>query len=179
MIHFDLTEEALMSKVCPKCGMLNAEDRVVCTNCGTVLPVVAQGTSQGQTVPAPTQAYTAPNQPIPVPAPVPLYAPAQKLPKKRYGVLRTISGILNVLAWVSLAFSILGGLLGGIFGMSSMFRNNAGGGVGGGLLGILGGAILGVIWFILFKYSAELIHLAIDLEENTRRTADLLDKMQK
>lgn len=166
-----------MSKVCPKCGMLNAEDRVVCTNCGTVLPVVVQGAPQGQTVPAPTQAYTAPNQAVPLP--VPLYAPAQSMPKHRYGVLRTISGILNVLAWVSLAFGILGGLLGGIFGMSSMFGNNAGGGVGGGLLGILAGAILGVIWFILFKYSAELIHLAIDLEENTRRTADLLDKMQK
>ena len=77
-------------------------------------------------------------------------------------------------------FSIKGlSLSSGMFGMSSMFRNNVGGGVGGGLLGILAGAIFGVIWFILFKYSAELIHLAIDLEENTRRTADLLDKMQK
>ena len=168
-----------MSKVCPKCGMLNAEDRVVCTNCGTVLPLVAQGTSQGQTVPAPTQAYTAPYQAVPVTAPVPVYAPAQKLPKKRYGVLRTISGILNVLAWVSLAFGILGGLFGGMFGMSTMYRNNPGGVVGGGLLGILAGVIFGVIWFLFFKYSAEFIHLAIDVEENTRRTADLLDKMQK
>ena len=167
-----------MSKVCPKCGMLNAEDRVVCTNCGTVLPAVAQGAPQGQPVPVPTQSYTAPNQAVPVP--VPLYAPAENLPKKRYEVSRTVSGVLNVLAWVSLAFGILGGLLGGIFGLGSMFRNNAGGaGVFGALLGILGGAILGVIWFVVFKYSAELIHLAIDLEENTRRTAELLDKMQK
>jgi hypothetical protein len=36
-----------------------------------------------------------------------------------------------------------------------------------------------LIWFVLFKYSADMIHLAIDVEENTRRTADLLDRMQK
>ncbi|HSN94977.1 MAG TPA: zinc ribbon domain-containing protein [Anaerolineaceae bacterium] len=167
-----------MSKICPKCGMVNADDRVVCSNCGTVLPAVAQG-PQGQPVPAPTQAYTAPNQPIPVPVPVPPYAPVQSMPKKRYGVLRTVSGILDVLAWISLIAGILGGLLGGFLGFGSMMRDNFGGGVFGGLLGLLGGAILGVIWFVLFKYSAELIHLAIDLEENTRRTADLLDKMQK
>jgi len=167
-----------MSKVCPKCGMLNAEDRVVCTNCGTVLPLTAPAAAQAQVVPAPTQAYTAPNQAVPIP--VPLYAPAQSMPKKRYGVLRTVSGILNVLAWVSLAFGILGGLLGGLFGMGSMFRDNAAGaGVFGALLGIVGGAILGVIWFMILKYSAEFIQLAIDIEENTRHTAELLEKMQK
>lgn len=166
-----------MSKVCPKCGMLNAEDRVVCSNCGTVLPVVAQGAAQSQPVPAPTQAYNAPNQAVPVP--VPLYAPIPDLPKKRYGVLRTVSGILNVLAWVSLIFSILGGLLGGIFGMGSMFRDNVGAGVFGALAAIVGGVILGVVWFVIFKYSAEFIHLGIDIEENTRHTAELLEKMQK
>jgi hypothetical protein len=176
LIRFDL-----MSKTCPKCGMLNADDRVVCTNCGTVLPANVASAPQGQPVPAPTQTYNAANQPIPVPvpAPVPVYAPAQNMPKKRYGVLRTVSGILNVLAWVSLVFGILGGLLGGIFGMGAMFRQTAGSGAVGALAGILGGLILGLIWFVLFKYSADMIHLAIDLEENTRRTAELLDKMQK
>ena len=168
-----------MSKVCPKCGMLNAEDRVVCTNCGTVLPVTVTDTPQGQPVPATTQSYTAPSQPIPVPVPVPPYAPVQSMPRKRYGVLRTVSGILNILAWISLAFGVLGGLFGGMFGMSSMFRDNVGGGVFGALFGILAGAILGVLWFILFKYAAEMIHLVIDIEENTRHTAELLEKMQK
>ncbi len=169
-----------MSKVCPNCGTLNAEDRVVCTNCGTVLPVTTQAAPQSQPVPAPTQVYTAPGQPVPVPVPVPPYAPAQSLPKKRYGVLRTVSGILNVLAWISLAFSVLGGLLGGIFGMGSMFRDNATGtGVLGGILVVLGGAILGVLCFIFLKFSAEMIHLAIDIEENTRHTTELLEKTQK
>lgn len=164
-----------MSKVCPKCGMLNAEDRSVCTNCGTVLPLPAQVAPQGQPIPAPTKSYPSPNQPTPVP----LYPPVQSLPKKRYGILRTVSGILNVLAWVSLIFGILGGLLGGIFGMGSMFRDNIGAGVFGVLLGIVGGVILGVVWFVVFKYSAEFIHLGIDIEENTRHTAELLEKMQK
>jgi len=168
-----------MSKICPKCGMLNAEDRTVCSNCGTVLPVVAQSAPQAQPIPTPTKAYTTPNQPLPVPPPIPFYPPAQTLPKKRYGVLRTVSGILNILAWVSLVVGILGGLLGGIFGMGSMFRNNVGAGVFGVLAGIVGGVILGVVWFVIFKYSAELIHLGIDIEENTRHTAELLEKMQK
>jgi ribosomal protein S27AE len=183
LIHFDLKKEVLMSKVCPKCGMLNADDRVVCTNCGTVLPANVASAPQGQPVPAPTQTYNAANQPIPVPvpvpAPVPVYAPALNMPKKRYGVLRTVSGILNVLAWISFVFGVLGGLLGGIFGIGAMSGRNAGTSVFGVLAGILGGLILGLIWFVLFKYSAEIIHLAIDVEENTRRTADLLDKMQK
>jgi uncharacterized OB-fold protein len=182
LIRFDLKEEDLMSKVCPKCGMLNADDRVVCTNCGTVLPSNVASATQGQPVPSPTQTYNAANQPIPipVPAPVPVYAPAQNMPKKRYGILRTVSGILNVLAWVSLGFGILGGLLGRKFGMLElMFGRNAGSSVFGVLAGILGGLILGLIWFVAFKYSADMIHLAIDVEENTRRTASLLDKMQK
>ena len=168
-----------MSKVCPKCGMLNAEDRSVCSNCGTVLPELAQAAPQAQPIPTPTKPYTVPNQPVPVPAPVPLYAPTQSLPKKRYGIVQTVSGILNVLAWVSLVLGILGGLLGGIFGMGSMFRDNVGAGIFGGLAGIVAGVFLGLVWFVIFKYSAEFIHLCIDIEENTRHTAELLEKMQK
>ena len=132
-----------MSKVCPKCGMLNAEDRVVCTNCGTVLPAVAQGTSQGQTVPAPTQAYTAPNQTVPIL--VPLCAPCCTEPAQE--ALRRFTDDhqpLNGLAWVASFFGYLGGFFGGNFGMGSSFDVK---GVGGRCWG-LGGRCWGEsCWF--------------------------------
>ncbi|MEA4813108.1 MAG: hypothetical protein VB108_11160 [Anaerolineaceae bacterium] len=162
----------MMSKVCPKCGMMNADDRVVCTNCGIVLPAAAPA----QTIPNPTQAY-APQPPV-QPAPAAPYPSAPIQPKKRYGVLRTVSGIFNILAWLGLIGGVALGLLGSIFGMGEIFRDSVGFGIMGVIFGVIAGVILGLFWFMMFKYSAEMIHLAIDLEENTRRTAEFLEKMK-
>jgi hypothetical protein len=83
--------------------------------------------------------------------------------ERRYGVLRTISAFLNILAWILLVFSVLGGIV-AAFGV----------GGGEGFLAVLAGILSGVLIFAMVKAYAELLHLAIDIEENTRRTAELL-----
>ena len=163
-----------MSKTCPKCGTSNADERVICTNCGQVLPVAAAP------IPAPTGAY-APQGGSPAPAPLPVSQPAPLMPAKRYGVLRTVSGIFNGLAWVGLVFGILTGIVGGLmgFGAATGLQGEAGMGFLGGFVGLLGGMIMGLFWFAAFKVYAEMIKLAIDVEENTRRTAELLETLKK
>ena len=163
-----------MSKICPKCGLMNADDRVVCTNCGVVLPAMA-----------PQQGVPNPVGPYPAQAPTPVYAPYQPAPvpvepKKRYSALRTVSTIFSVLAWIGLIGGILTGIFGGIAmsaGFDSGFSNGMG--VFGIILGILVGAIMGLLSFLMFKVYAELINVAIDVEENTRKTAEALAALKK
>lgn len=45
-----------------------------------------------------------------------------------------------------------------------------------GIFAVLGEVFFGGLMFAMFTAYAELLHLAIDIEENTRRTAAILEK---
>lgn len=84
---------------------------------------------------------------------------------QRYGTLRTIAGIFKILAWITI---VLGGL--GILGATI----NAAGEVGSGqafFVLVLGGLLI-ALYALMFFAAGEFIHLMIDVEDNTRRTAD-------
>jgi hypothetical protein len=110
--------------------------------------------------------------------------------KKKYAALRTIGTIYKVIGVIVAIMTILGsigicitGFAGGaIFQSLSSQLNSGSGGVGSteaGIAGIfmalctlIGGAVSSVSMFAL----GEGVYLLIDVEENTRRTAELLIK---
>jgi len=85
----------------------------------------------------------------------------------RYGKLRTIAGIFKVLAWITIIF---GGL--GILAATVNAADQAGSGAALGLL-VMGGLFV-ALYALMFFAAGEFIHLMIDVEGNTRRTAEAL-----
>jgi len=88
--------------------------------------------------------------------------------EKRYKTLRVISTFLTVLAWI---FLVGGVVIGAFLGIDRFSYD-----VLLGIVYILAGILSGGLMFAMFKTYAELLHIAIDLEENTRRTAALLER---
>jgi hypothetical protein len=82
----------------------------------------------------------------------------------RYGVLRAGSRVLGILAWIVL---VVGGVVVVVGGAITMAD-----GLLRGLLFLVGGAL--VVAFLSFALvaSAELLRLLLDVEHNTRRTAE-------
>ncbi len=120
---------------------------------------------------APPPAYTPPSySPPPAVGGLPSAgAPSSGAPSSghRFVAMRTIAGLANVLAWLSLALGILAGL---IFGSQGL-----GGGLGI-LLGLVGGAIAGALGWVYWRLLGEGIWLFLDIEANTRRTATALEE---
>ncbi len=84
--------------------------------------------------------------------------------EKKYGSLRIITTVL----WVVGLLFLIGGILSGI----SVLSAKGAGGTSNGLLMILGG----IAAAILHWAAAQIIHLFIDMEENTRKTHILLER---
>lgn len=139
-----------MSVTCPRCNTVNNEGTAFCISCGYSL----EGIVPSAPTPPPPPTYA--NQPQGN-----FSANAPVMIERRYGVLRAISTLFNVLAWIFLVISVLGGV-----GAAIAY------GGGEGFLMVLGGILSGGLMFVMFKSYAELLHLAIDIEENTRRTAE-------
>lgn len=109
---------------------------------------------------------------------------------KRFDILRFFSGLLKVLAWITLVLAILGAigvaLAGGQFGGPLTEAAGAQLGPAAGLMAGLGGIavaigllLIGVFYFILLYATGELIALLVAMEENTRLGAALLLKMHQ
>jgi hypothetical protein len=108
---------------------------------------------------------------------------------KRFDVLRFFSGLLKVLAWITLVISIVGaistailggtlgqvlsGALGPSFPQSGWFTSL--GAVAAALIVLL----IGLIYFVIYYALGELIALLVAMEENTRLSAALLLKMHQ
>jgi hypothetical protein len=186
---------------CPNCGHPNADTAKFCAKCGNKLTpaetlVMGLGDPSLSISPSPPvppreampplgakeqAGYGAP--PIP-PAPLPSYAPPAYMPGARpavdpaesghrYVAMRTIAGLCNILAWVSVGVAVLMGLV-VIVGQASF--------LGGGFLSVLAGlvftAISAVLGWIFWRLLGEGIWLALDIEANTRRTAAALERQQ-
>jgi hypothetical protein len=109
--------------------------------------------------------------------------------KKKFSALRTIGTIYKIVGVIIAIFTILGSIGFCIVGFTggAIFQSAASQLSGGSNLNSAGAGIAGVlaaIWILIMGAIAALstyalgegIYLLIDLEENTRRTADLLVK---
>ena len=94
---------------------------------------------------------------------------------KKYKALRTIASILKVVGIIYGVLTILGALGACIaLGAGASYMYDEGLGI---IMGILYGLlilIIGGIAALMMYAGGELIYLLIDVEENTRETADLL-----
>jgi len=147
-----------MSVTCPRCQTVNPGSSAYCISCGWPL----EGAASSAPVPPAAQPYAS--------APQRSYSPSgpSMVVEQRYKTLRIISTFLTVLAWIFLVLGVVGGIISAIIGSDYY------GGLG--FLTVLGGILGGGLSFAMFKAYAELLHLAIDIEENTRRTAELLQR---
>jgi hypothetical protein len=106
--------------------------------------------------------------------------------QKKYSVLRIIATINKVIAWIVLVLGVLGGcvsLAAGLLpGLTATGSRTAPalvmGGLATGLATSVGAIFLAVIYFLVFYSFGEMIYLLIDLEENTRATAELLKNLK-
>ena len=87
---------------------------------------------------------------------------------KKYRALRIVATIYRVLGWIVLVGGILFSIIAGIAGIAfteAMGLNGAGGAIIGIILGII---VFTLVGLGILAY-ADLIYVAIDIEENTRR----------
>ena len=144
----------------------------------------------------PTPAYTPPPSRPPVaplpaaPAPAPAYTPGAgsygggqpaapmvepAAGGHRYVAMRTIAGLCNVLAIISLILGFLGGLVWGYI----LGSNLLGGGIFGAIGGLIAGAIAGGLGWIYWRLLGEGIWVILEIADNTRRTAAALERQQR
>jgi hypothetical protein len=99
---------------------------------------------------------------------------------RRFTSLRVIGTILKILGWLALIL----GVLGGIGALVAGFVTNAGleslginyGGPLAGVAAFFVAVIAAVIYFLVFYSAGEWIYLMLSVEENTRRTALLMQQ---
>lgn len=99
---------------------------------------------------------------------------------KKYTALRIIATIYKILAWFVLVLGIISFIVAMVTCSLASFKAFRGG-FGGGFLGFLGGIsvlIYTVIVFIGLLALSEAIYVVLDIEENTRKTAMMLEKKE-
>ncbi len=106
--------------------------------------------------------------------------------ERKFVVLRVVSSIFKVLAWIILAIGILSGcltlavgampgLLGGGSGGTNVVSSQVGAfGLIGGIAGALAIIFFTLLYFLFVFAFGDLLNLLISLEENTRLTAERL-----
>ncbi len=94
--------------------------------------------------------------------------------EKKFTMLRIISVIMKIVAWVVAAMTIIG-FFGMLISGAALMQYGSRYGVGSPGLGALGGValafyilIIGIIWFISLLAGAEFIMVILAIEENTR-----------
>ena len=97
--------------------------------------------------------------------------------QKKYGFLSFAARVLRVVAWIVLVVGVIASILLGISTAGSV--NGAVGGLVGGVTGVFI-AIMGVIFsflgWVFLLTARELLYLLMDVEENTRNTAERITK---
>ena len=146
-----------MSIICPRCKEVVPDNSAYCLSCGLSLETLTSSSPvhfDTRRDPIQSQQTGSANLPFMV-------------LEKRYEVLRAISTFLTVLAWIYLI----------VFGFSGLqlglaFEEKYG------FYVVLAGILIGVFMFCFIKAYAELLQIAIDIEENTRLTAKLIKRRQ-
>ena len=96
--------------------------------------------------------------------------------RKKYFALRLIASVLKVFAWLTLILGLVSFvvtmLLGGMFYRAGALYGLLMGHIPMASLGLFGALLL----FVLLYAAAEVLYVSLDIEENTRRCAELLAK---
>jgi uncharacterized membrane protein len=97
--------------------------------------------------------------------------------QRKYGFLSFAAKVLRIVAWIVLVVGVVGSIIYGIITGSA-----TNGGIGG-LAGSLAGffiAVVGIIFsflgWVFLLTTRELLYLFMDVEENTRNTAERITK---
>jgi len=97
--------------------------------------------------------------------------------QKKYSFLPFSARVLRIVAWIVLVAGVFGSIIAGILVGSG--ANGGIGGLAGGLTGFFI-AVLGIIFsflgWVFLLTTRELLYLFMDLEENTRNTAERITK---
>lgn len=97
--------------------------------------------------------------------------------QKKYGFLPFAAKVLRVVAWIFLVIGVIGSIFYGIATGSA--ANGVAGGLAGGIAGFFI-AVIGIIFsflaWVLLLTARELLYLFMDVEENTRNTAERITR---
>lgn len=157
-----------MELTCEKCGTENPSNVKFCKQCGNQLILVEAGETAVSDPTPPTY------NPIAL-AGSEYKSPAPTNSGKRYSTLRTISAICRIMGYVFGGLGVLSAIFGGIAVLNNPYLRYfspvfSAFGVFIGTL--IWAAVVFVFWLII----AESISVVLDIEANTRRTAQLLEK---
>jgi len=92
--------------------------------------------------------------------------------QKKYGFLPFAAKVLRIVAWIVLVVGVIGSIVSGIV-------NGAAGGLAGGIWGFIiavAGIIFSFLTWVFLLTARELLYLLMDVEENTRNTAERFTK---
>jgi hypothetical protein len=84
---------------------------------------------------------------------------------QRYPFLRYATSVLRVVGWIVLVVGVIGSIIYGIMQ----------GGITGGLLAVAGVIVSFLAWLSLLA-TRELVYILVNIEENTRNTAERITK---
>lgn len=163
---------------CPVCTAEIPSTAKFCGGCGaTITPASPPKPHTPPREPA-TPAYTPPGSPV-KPAYSPSYAgSATPQSEKRYKALRLIAMLYKILAFVAGGACILMALFMLVSGIATSSSNTAIGAnpmaIFGGVLGGLVLLVFGAFVFIFLYGLAEWMYVFMDIEENTRKTNEML-----
>lgn len=144
-----------MSNVtCENCGTINPDNVKFCKQCGNRLP------------------ETMVVEPAVVPDSYSFAPPAvgNVVMEKRYGALRGIASFLRILGIILAVLTVLGGVV-------SFFVSGRDFIIGVGALIV--SLISALLTYLLFLVMSEIISVQLDIEENTRRMAFLMEQQLK
>jgi uncharacterized membrane protein len=99
--------------------------------------------------------------------------------EKKFTALRVIGTVFKILAWISLLVGVVGAVLALIAGITMSGDDLLGLNLGGPLAAIamfLSILIVAVFYFLALYAVGEAIYLALAIEENTRRTAYVIQQ---
>ena len=97
--------------------------------------------------------------------------------QKKYSFLSFAAKVLRIVAWIFLVIGVIGSIFYGI--VTGSAANGVAGGLAGGIAGFFI-AVMGIIFsflaWVLLLTARELLYLLMDVEENTRNTAERFTK---
>lgn len=139
--------------MCENCGTVNPDNVKFCKQCGNRLPV------------------TTPMSSAEIPSMYSSDQPAAFQMERRYGALRGIAAFLKTLGIILAVLTLAGGAIYFFLLVDDSFFIA--------LVSLIGAVISALLTYLLFLVMSEIISVQLDIEENTRRTAALLEQRLK
>jgi L-asparagine transporter-like permease len=101
--------------------------------------------------------------------------------QKKYGFLPFAAKVLKVVAWIFLVIGVIGSIFYGIAtgsaanGLANGLASGLAGGIAGFFIAVIGIIFSFLAWVFLLT-ARELLYLLMDVEENTRNTAERITR---